>query len=322
MKCASILRHSMILALLGCSSAIARAQIVTQSVHCASTEAGNGPCLVQQATGDASPGAGVGIVSMVGPIGLQEHTEVVTGLPYTAQATTEIKQTLGNGSHITQKSEASVGRDSKGRTFRTQTLSAIGPWAFVSGGPISGGHHESAPTFTTIFDPVSKTHIDFTDNPKQAHVIPLPDLDGPATFSVSTAGGAAAMSFAGGTTGGAIFGTQKRMDTPPPSQMKEPEAEQLGEKTIEGLKATGKRTHVTIPANAIGNDSPIEITHETWYSPELKLVLESTQNDPRFGQTKYALTKISVKEPNEKLFQIPPGYAVEDVPAPPPPMAR
>jgi hypothetical protein len=159
-------------------------------------------------------------------------------------------------------------------------------------------------------------HIDFTDNLKQAHVIPLPDLDGPATFSVSTAGGASAAYFAGSSTRGAAYGAQRRMDTPPPPQMKEPEAEQLGEKTIEGLKATGKRTRITIPANAIGNDSPIEITHETWYSPELKLLLLSTQNDPRFGETRYALTKIVTEEPHPKLFQVPAGYAVETVPGP------
>jgi len=316
MKYPSILRRSIILTLFGCCSAIAKAQVVTQSAHCELTEAGNGACLVQQTQGDASPVAGVGIVSMGGQIGLQEHTEVVTGHPYTAQATTQIKQTLSNGSHITQKSEASVGRDSKGRTFRAQTLSSVGPWAFVSGGPVSGGQRESAPTLTTIFDPVNKTHIDFTDNPKRAHVIPLPDLDGPATFSVSTGGGASTMYFAGGATGGAVSGTQRRMDTPPPPQMKEPEAEQLGDKTIEGFKATGKRTRITIPANAIGNDSPIEITHETWYSPELKLLLLSTQNDPRFGQTTYSLTKIVTEEPNPKLFQVPAGYTVETVPGP------
>ena len=316
MKYASIFHRSMILALFGCSSAVAKAQIVTQSVPCASTEAGNEPCLVQQAPVDRSPATGVGIVSMGGSIGLQEHTEVVTGHPYTAQAVTEIKQTLGNGSHITQKSEASVGRDSKGRTFRVQTLSAIGPWAFVSGGPISGDQRESPPTLTTIFDPVSKTHIDFADNPKQAHVIPLPDFGGPASFSASTTSGASVMYFGGGTTGGAAFGTQRRMDTSPPPQMKEPDVEQLGERTIEGLKATGKRTRITIPANAIGNDSPIEITHETWYSPELKLLLLSTQNDPRFGQTTYSLTKIVTEEPNPKLFQVPAGYTVETVPGP------
>ena len=93
---------------------------------------------------------------------------------------------------------------------------------------------------------------------------------------------------------------------------------ELGERQIEGFKAVGKRTRVIIPANSIGNDSPIEITHETWYSPDLKLMLESTQNDPRFGETKYTLVKISAKEPSEKLFQVPAGYTVEDIPGPPP----
>jgi hypothetical protein len=315
MKYASTLHHSMILALLGCTSAVALGQVVTQSGHCDPSEAGNGPCMVQ-APGAGSPAAGVAIVSMGGQIGMLQPTEVVTGRPYTAQAITEIKQTLGNGSHITQKSEASVGRDSKGRTFRTQTLSAVGPWAFVSSGPIPGDQHESAPTLTSIFDPVSKTHIDFADNPKQAHVIPLPDSGGPDTFFVSTVGGTSAMDFAGGTTGGAVSGTQRRMDAPPPPQMKGLEEEQLGERTIEGLKTTGKKTRITIPANTIGNDSAIEITHENWYSPELKLLLLSTQTDPRFGETTYSLTKIVTVEPNPKLFRVPVGYTVEAVPGP------
>ena len=80
MKYASILRHSMIFALLGCSSAIAMAQILTQSAHCCdSREVGNGPCMVQ-ATGAGSPAAGVAIVSMGSQIGLQEHTDRPT--PY------------------------------------------------------------------------------------------------------------------------------------------------------------------------------------------------------------------------------------------------
>ena len=52
---------------------------------------------------------------------------------------------------------------------------------------------------------------------------------------------------------------------------------------IEGLTAKGKKTRITIRANTVGNDSPIEITHGTWYRPELNLLLRSTQNDPRFG---------------------------------------
>jgi hypothetical protein len=306
MKHEPMRRCVMILGLLTSCCVASSTQTSSGSIHCDPAETPSGPCTGQITNAPAV----VGIVSVGGAIDLQGPAETVTGHPYTAQAITEIKQTLSNGSHITQKSEASVGRDSKGRTFRIQTMSAVGPWVSATEGPASG---ESAPTLTTIFDPVSKTHIDYTNNPKVAHVVPLPDFGRP-TLSVSTGGGATAMYFAGATTAGVGIRAQTRMDAPQP---KEPDVEQLGEKTIEGFKAVGKRTRVTIPANAIGNDSPIEITHETWYSPELKVVVESTQNDPRFGQTTYSLVKISAKEPSEKLFQVPEGYTVEDIPAPP-----
>jgi hypothetical protein len=41
MKYASILRRSLILALFGCSSVVAKAQILTQSAHCEPSDAGN-----------------------------------------------------------------------------------------------------------------------------------------------------------------------------------------------------------------------------------------------------------------------------------------
>lgn len=313
MKHASTLRYAVALPFALSLCAFAQTQI-TRSAHCGPADESGGPCTVTT----AGMPAGVGILSVGGAISMQGHSEVVTGRPYTAQAVTELKQTLGNGAHITQKSEASVGRDSKGRTFRVQTMNSIGPWASTGESASAGGQNETAPTLTTIFDPVSKTHIDYTDNPKRAHVIPIGGFGGPV-LAASVAGGPTVTYVAGEPAGGAVgFATQTRMLTEPGTPAKEPEAEQLGERQIEGFKAVGKKTRVVIPANSIGNDSPIEITHETWYSPDLKLILESTQNDPRFGETKYALVKISAKEPSEKLFQVPAGYTVEDIPEPPP----
>ena len=88
----------------------------------------------------------------------------------------------------------------------------------------------------------------------------------------------------------------------------------LGAKTIESVSVTGTTTTTTIPAGTIGNDKDFVITRETWYSPDLKLVIQSTQNDPRFGETTYALTNIQRSEPDPTLFQVPAGYKVEKVP--------
>ncbi|MGO4516029.1 hypothetical protein AB4Y89_09570 [Terriglobus sp. 2YAB30_2] len=314
MKHAATLRYAVALPFAVSLCAFAQTQ-VAHSIHCEPADDSSGPCTVAAAGMPAE----VGILSVGGPMRVQGHAEVVTGRPYTAQAVTELKQTLGNGAHITQKSEASVGRDSKGRTFRVQTMNSIGPWTSIGGPASAGGQNETAPTLTTIFDPVNKTHIDYTDNPKRAHIIPLGGMGGPV-FTASVAGGGPNIAYVTGepAVGAVGFSTQTRVLTAPGTPAKEPEAEQLGERQIDGFKAVGKRTRVVIPANSIGNDSPIEITHETWYSPDLKLILESTQNDPRFGETKYALVKISATEPSEKLFQVPAGYTVEDIPEPPP----
>jgi hypothetical protein len=84
--------------------------------------------------------------------------------------------------------------------------------------------------------------------------------------------------------------------------------EDLGTQYIEGVDAEGTRTITTIPAGAIGNERPIEITYEKWYSRDLQLVVMSKHNDPRFGEQTYRLTNIVRSEPDPSLFTLPNGY--------------
>jgi len=55
--------------------------------------------------------------------------KLVKGAPYSAEAVTEMTQTLSDGNRIVNKSSASIYRDSEGRTRREQTLRALGPFA-------------------------------------------------------------------------------------------------------------------------------------------------------------------------------------------------
>jgi hypothetical protein len=64
----------------------------------------------------------------------------------------------------------------------------------------------------------------------------------------------------------------------------------------------------------MGNDLPIIITTETWFSPELKVLVMSKSSDPRMGETTYKLTNLSRAEPDPTLFQIPADYTVKDQP--------
>jgi hypothetical protein len=93
-----------------------------------------------------------------------------------------------------------------------------------------------------------------------------------------------------------------------PGQKWETRTEQLGVQNFEGVDAEGTRTVTTIPADAIGNERPIEIVYERWYSKELHMIVFSKHSDPRFGEQTYRLTNINRSEPDPSLFEVPAGY--------------
>jgi hypothetical protein len=92
--------------------------------------------------------------------------------------------------------------------------------------------------------------------------------------------------------------------------------ESLGKHNIGGVEAEGTKTTVTIPAGEIGNERPIEIVSERWYSPELQTVVMTRHSDPRFGETSYRLANIDRSEPARSLFEVPAGYTIEEGPKP------
>ncbi|HEY2468248.1 MAG TPA: hypothetical protein VGI45_10495 [Terracidiphilus sp.] len=250
----------------------------------------------------------VGVVSTGGmAFALQENAEAVKNQPYQAQAVTQIKQTLADGSHIAQTTTATVARDSDGRTARIQKLSTIGPWRSNSESSLG-----SDQTLTTIFDPVANTHTDYTSDMKVAHVLAMPPPP-PSGASMRAAGGFAFLSGnpGGAGTGPVTFAVQGHSDSDHAANSPDVKTESLGTKAIDGIQATGTKVTNTIPAGTIGNDKDLVITRETWYSPDLKLVLQSTQTDPRFGQTTYSLTNIQRSEPDPSLFQVPAGYTID-----------
>lgn len=87
--------------------------------------------------------------------------------------------------------------------------------------------------------------------------------------------------------------------------------EQLGIQNIEGVDAEGTRTTTTIEAGKIGNERPIEIVYERWYSKELQLVVMSKRSDPRHGEQTYRLTNINRSEPDPSLFSLPADYKIQ-----------
>src|SRR5262245_44140119 len=88
--------------------------------------------------------------------------------------------------------------------------------------------------------------------------------------------------------------------------------ERLAKQMIEGVECEGARSVATMPAGAIGNERPIETVNETWYSPELQMMILSKRSDPRFGESTYRVTNIVRSEPDAPLFQIPSEYTITD----------
>jgi TonB family protein len=88
--------------------------------------------------------------------------------------------------------------------------------------------------------------------------------------------------------------------------------ESLGKQMVEGVECEGERAVTTMPAGTIGNDRPIETVNETWYSPELRIMILSKRSDPRFGESTYSVTNIIRSEPYAELFLPPSDYKLID----------
>jgi len=81
--------------------------------------------------------------------------------------------------------------------------------------------------------------------------------------------------------------------------------ESLGARTIEGFDVTGTRETITFRAGVLGNDQPIRIVNEIWYSPALQMNLLTVRDDPRFGTQTFTVTDIGTDVPDPKLFTLP-----------------
>jgi hypothetical protein len=88
--------------------------------------------------------------------------------------------------------------------------------------------------------------------------------------------------------------------------------ENLGEQVILGFRARGTRVITTLPAGQIGNDRPIDIVSEQWFSPELEIVMRSMHRDPWAGEFTTSVTRVSRGDQPAPLFEVPESYKVID----------
>jgi hypothetical protein len=212
---------------------------------------------------------------------------LVKGAPYSADAITETTQMLPDGNRIRQVNTVRIYRDGEGRTRREQSLNGI-PGL---------GTSANLPSVVFITDPVSGVNFALNSRDRAA----TKTVWGPVTRGSERGGG----QHRPDGRGPDIRGDMPRREGGP--SMK---SEALGQKLIEGIPAEGTRTTVTIAAGQIGNEQPLQIVSETWFSAELRTVVMSRRSDPRSGETVFRLSNLSRSEPPRSLFEVPADYKV------------
>jgi len=220
----------------------------------------------------------------------------VKNAPFSADVITESSRTLADGNHIRQTVTSKVYRDGEGRTRREQAVNLNGL------APDAGTQQ-----MVFINDPVAG--VSYSLNAKErtgTKYVRNGGGRGPQGTPQDASGRGPRLreDSAGGQEG---RGMGRRTTTD--RNMK---FESLGRQTIEGVQADGHRTTITIPTLQAGNDLPLHIVVETWYSPDLQTTVLSKHSDPRNGETVTRLTNIGRGEPSHALFAAPTDYKVSE----------
>jgi hypothetical protein len=88
--------------------------------------------------------------------------------------------------------------------------------------------------------------------------------------------------------------------------------EGLGNNWLDDLSVVGTVETLTINAGAVGNDRPLVITREFWYSRDLQINLSVTRKDPGEGTQVIKLVDLTRSEPDPAMFQVPADFTVQD----------
>jgi hypothetical protein len=232
---------------------------------------GSGISQAQRGPGGPGPQNRIGFLGFAGGPG----NRVVTGAPYCGTVTDEFSQTLSDGNQIHRETSSNVCRDSQGRTYRQVNLPAV----------VSGS--DNSPRAVVISDPVAG--VDYMLDPvhKTYHKFTHPTGKPPA------GGNPPLPRFQGGN--------------PNPGATSD-----LGFQTIAGLSCKGTRFTRTIAAHSgLGNEQPLQVTTERWYSPDLSIEIQTQTTDPSRGNSTTTVSNINRNEPDATLFQVPAGYTLQ-----------
>jgi hypothetical protein len=238
------------------------------------------------------PGLAGTLVSFAGGGYIAEEPPATPGAPYSAVAVTQSTTTFSDGNRVVRSNTTRYFRDGQGRT-RVERSSNV-----------EGTDSASQTNLTiTITDPVggeiyfirpqNKLVTALKLSPQVVAAQAAPRADGQVPFALL------------GLGMGMGAGLSTEASTTETS---------LGQKTVNGVTATGTRVVRTFPAGVLGNVKPIVSTLDQWVSPDLGVPVQTTQTSSIGGSISLNLTQIVRGEPDASLFAPPAGYTVHQMP--------
>lgn len=250
--------------------------------------------------------------------------KVVTGKPFSATEVRRTRQTLGDGTHIDKSEKDKYFRDSEGRTRieqqngstviitdpstgataetsngKSRVMMTRGAFSIAGSAAGAGAGSGSGFAFTTAPSSSGEKTVTITANGPELHTELHTEMLDKIKAETTATNRVRVMS-----------GTQDvftRGVAMPLTLLDKGAAEDLGDQMINGVMARGTRNTITIPAGQIGNDREIKVISERWFSNDLGVLIKSTNNDPRFGETTFELMDILQGTQDPILFQMPSG---------------
>jgi hypothetical protein len=222
--------------------------------------------------------------AQIGPIRSMtgNGNELVLKVPYSAQSHFTSFKKLADGTTTRSESGGSEARDSLGRTYSASERH----WTYLD----KGKSILKSEMLYRIDDPVSNTETKWDSTSKEVKVIHWPKR-APGGTSCNLCG-----AFSADVPGIVV--------------------EKLVVRTIEGVVAEGTRSTDKITEAQDQNGRALSVVHESWYCPELKIVVLETNDDPRSGTWRHELVNIVRGEPDVTEYRPPADYIVNHVRVP------
>ena len=236
----------------------------------------------------------------------------VKGTPFCATVTNDHTQNFADGNRIHTSDSSMVCRDSQGRMRREAQLDLLG--AVPDGG---------TPKIITITDPVAGFRYTLDTFAKVARKMPLNDKvlaetqalkpGSNAMYMVSKSLAPEGPAPGPGSSEKVVFHEERLITNHAMgNDAEQSQTDNLGDQTIAGVRATGTKITTTIPAGKMGNEQPINIVSERWYSQDLKATVMTKHTDPWAGQLTTQYSNVTTTEPDPSLFIVPSDYKIVD----------